>query len=198
MRFKTVYTSITKSSRKGVSIVELMVSVAILAIILSFVFSITGTGRISWYISSAQVSLYSQARAAFLRMSNELMLSSRSRIFPAADGNSIRFSIPIVDEDGNLVLDANGNIQWGDGDTVGNSINYTLADTKLVRQLLNAANAPVSGTDTTIAKNITDFSVATSGLSYEITLAAKLTSYLGRAFPDPITYTVSTAITPQN
>ncbi len=189
---------ITRPFKKGTTIVELMVSVAILAIILSFVFSITGTGRISWYISSAKISLYSQARAAFSRISQELMLSSKSRIFPAADGNSIRFSIPIVDEDGNLVLDANGNIQWGDGETVGNSISYELTETKLIRQILNAANSPVADTDTIIAKNITDFSVDVEGLRYEITLTATLTSYLGRTFPDPITYTVSTAVSPQN
>ena len=198
MKLMKTHTGKRKLLKKGVSMVELMVSVAVLSIILSFVFSITGTGRISWYLSSAQVSLYSQARAAFSRISQELMLSSRSRIFPAADGNSIRFSIPIVDAGGNLVLDGNGNMQWGDADTVGNSINYTLVETNLIRQILNAANAPVQETNSTIARNITDFTVSADNLQYSLVLTATLTDYLGRAFPNPIVYTVSTAISPQN
>ena len=198
MKLIKAHTCKQKLFKKGVSMLELMISVGVLAIILSFVFSVTGTGRISWYLSSAQVSLYSQARAAFSRISQELMLSSRSRIFPAADGNSIRFSIPIVNADGDLVLDVNGNIQWGDGETVGNSINYTLIETVLTRQILNAANNPVVGTNSPIARNITDFTVSVDNLQYNMVLTSTLTDYLGKTFPDPLTYTVNTAISPQN
>ena len=182
---------------KSISIIELMVSLAVLSIILSLVFSLTGTGKISWYLSSAKISLYSQARGAFSTISRELMLSSRSRIFPAADGTSIRFSIPIVDADGELVL-SGGSLQWGDGEIIGNSINYTVDKTNLVRQVLDAGSTVVGSSSRIIARNITSFTASTNDLQYELTLTATLTSYLGKAFPDPMVYSVNTAITPQN
>lgn len=183
--------------KKGVSLIELMISLAILSIILSLVFTVTGTGRMSWYLASAKISLYSQTRGAFSTISQELMLSSRSRIFTAADGKSIRFSIPIIDADDELVL-SGGDLQWGDGEIIGNSINYTVDGTNLVRQVLDAGNTIVNGSIRIIARDITSFTVSTDNLQYEIALTATLTSYLGKTFPKPMIYTVNTAITPQN
>jgi hypothetical protein len=197
MKIKILPTIKKFRMKKSVSLIELMISLAVLSIILSLVFSVTGTGKISWYLASAKISLYSQARGTFSAISRELMLSSRSRIFIAAGGTSIRFSIPVVDTDGELVL-SGGDLQWGDGEIIGNSINYTVVETDLVRQVLDAGNAVITSSSRTIARNISGFTASTDNLQYELTLTATLTNYLGKTFPNPMVYSVNTAITPQN
>jgi len=183
--------------KRSITLIELMISVAVLSIILSFVFFVTGTGKVSWYISSAKVFLNRQARAAISRISNELLLSNPSRALILAE-NNLKFSIPLVNSNGDLALTDSGDLRWGDGEIEGNSINYTIKDQDLIRRILNANDVTVAGSEEVVARSLDSFSVVLDQLQYEITLRFRLSEYLDKAFPDPVTYSVNTAITPQN
>ncbi len=176
--------------------VELMVSVTVFLIIASLVFSVTGTGRVSWYISSAEIFLYSQARGALSTLSRELMLSNSSRAFVEDAGTTLRFSIPLVDGSGDLMMTPGGDLRWGDGSVEGNSIKYTLSGTDLMRQIVDAGGGTVS--ESAVAHDVTNFDVAFLDPQYDFTIDFSLNNYMGKQFPGTLTYTVSTSITPQN
>ncbi len=124
--------------RRGFSLIEVMVSMGILAVIIMLLSSTVGSGRIPWAQTSAQIQLAAVARQASLQINRELMMSTPSRVFLTTDRQSIRFCIPLVDAQGDMRRSTGGDILWGDGDTENNFIRYLMRDNRLVRQSLNA------------------------------------------------------------
>lgn len=181
---------------------EVMVASGILLAIVSLVFSIIWTGRISTSVASARLSLYSQARQAATAISQELMLSNSARIFLLDNNKSIKFSIPDVDANGDLKK-VGSDLEWGDGETAGNSIKYLIKDGKLVRQVLNSSGTPIQGKERVIAENASDFNIVLplDSSQYQIGLTLLLSQgarYSESRLPDAITYTIPITVTPQN
>lgn len=185
------------SKHKGFTLIEIIVALGIVTIISSLVLSILGTGGVSWSLVSAKVFLRTQARQAVLNISRELMESTRSRTFIGAGGTSIRFSIPLVDETGAVRTSPGGDLLWGDGETEGNFINYTLSNGNLVRQILNASLNPV-GQERIIAQYANAFQVQLLTSQFEFTLTLSVDRYSGRLFSPPINYSISFAVIPKN
>jgi len=183
-------------AKKGITLVELMISAGIFVIIASLTFSVTNSGRTSWGISGAQIFLKSQARQAIANISEELMQSTAGRVFLSGNQN-IRFNRPVI-ETNEEIKKVNDNVVWGDGQTENNSINYLLSGTDLVRQILDSALNPVAGTQKIIAKNVSGFVINVLATDkFEFTITFQLNNYLGTTLPQAITYTIVTTITLQ-
>ena len=184
--------------KKGLTLVEIVVALGIFSIIISLVFSITGSGRISWTIAAAKLYVSSQERQASTVISQELVLSRYgTKAWPATDGHSIRFSIPLVGDDEELQLSGGGDLLWGDGTTQGNSIEYSVINEKLVRRVLDASLTEIS--IKSLAQNVTNFTVSIpGGGQYDINIVFDMDRYLGTELPSPITANITFAVTPMN
>jgi prepilin-type N-terminal cleavage/methylation domain-containing protein len=192
---------------KGFTLIELVISSTIFLIIISLVFSITGTGRVSWTIASARMHVHTQARQASSFIREELILSNDTRVFIEDGGTSIRFGIPLVTASGELSLSGGGDLRWGDGTNEAFSIKYVpvvqmingTPVTNLVRQRLSDTMVVVE--ERVIARDLDAANPPTVVLlsgRYELTYNFILASYMGRNLPTPITHSLTIAITPRN
>jgi len=101
----------TRRTRSGTTLVELMVSMAFLAIVLTFSFGALQTTGERFSGEMAIYEISSQARMALAKLSKDL---AEARILSrSADHSSITVMFPVdADGDGGY-LDADGNIAWG-------------------------------------------------------------------------------------
>ncbi|MBI4358247.1 MAG: prepilin-type N-terminal cleavage/methylation domain-containing protein [Candidatus Omnitrophica bacterium] len=110
-----------KLDRKGLSVLEMMVSMAILGMITLFVFQSYDLGSKSSNINYTEARLQSEARKGFDRMLFELRSSSYNRVtVPAA--NVLIFRIPqIIDPEGNITR-WSGQMEYSLGGTNGDQL----------------------------------------------------------------------------
>ncbi len=126
-------------SLTGFSLVELMVTVFISALIFAALFVVLSAGRSSWYTGDTQVRLNEEMRKPLLTMNRELRQTRASEISGVpADNNfytTITFKLPEdVDSDGD-VIDALGNMEWS------GNINYSLnAANQIMRSTLSSSS----------------------------------------------------------
>lgn len=195
--------------KRGLTLVELMISLGILMTISSLMLVVTGTGRVSWSVAAAKLYLTSQARQASTIIQQELSLSEyATRVVIPSDGKSIRFSIPLVKaggvDDEALDVTNTGDLKWGDGveGHEGYSIEYFIPDgtTDLIRRILNANSPPAEISRRIIAHNVQSFSISSplNTRQYLIAINFSINRYIGGRLPTPISNNMTFYITPMN
>ena len=117
---------------RGFTLVELLVTVFIFAMIFAATFAVLTVGNNSWYTGNEQVQVSQEVRKALLTMDRELRQSRSSVISDVfADGayyDAITFRVPEDTDDDGDVIDAAGNVEWSD------QINYSRnAENQIIR-----------------------------------------------------------------
>jgi len=190
--------------KTGMTLIELTIALGILLIVISLIFSVTGTGRISWATASTQLYLSSQARQASAIISQELILSQyATEVFLTTDQNSnsiLRFNIPLSDGSEVLQRTATGDLIWGDGTTQGYAIQYYVdSSANLIRRVLEE-DLTTEVNSRIVAHNVSNFTVVNPANSrqYDITVVFSINSYLGTRLPEVMTDSLTFSVTPMN
>ncbi len=111
---------------KGLSLVELMVVLLLVAVIGSALFAVLSTGRTSWYSADTQISIQHELRKPMQQICDDLRQSSASKVSLPADGNTYNSVTFFVSEGASGM----GAINWSS-----NAITYTLSSGQVVRQV---------------------------------------------------------------
>ena len=100
---------------KGFTIIEVLISSAIIAVLILVAFTVLDIGRGSWFGSDVQVEIRNEITRGFMGMERELRetrpVSAQMSINYGESANLITFKIPTIDANG-VVLDAFGYIVW--------------------------------------------------------------------------------------
>jgi len=169
--------------RKGLTLLEVMVTILIFSLIITPIFSVLTQGRISFYTGNTRLEVQQEIRKAIMWMNKELRQSSSSKILNVLpDGNyynTITFEIPQDSDGDGDVIDSFGSIEWSD------DISYSLINGQVIR---NATD----GKPPILANNINflGFRRQTPEI-LEITLQAKKKALLGPEITANITTQVS-------
>ena len=130
--------------RRGFTLIEMMVVVAIFSIVTAAIFMTMASGRQSWQTNEASVQVQEEVRKGLRMLGQELRESGReqatSHVLINGTNDALVFQIPI---DANAAtaafdLDANGDIVWGAEAVAGHAIRYDLQAGQLVRQQVDA------------------------------------------------------------
>ncbi len=178
-------------SRNGFSLVELMVSIAILVAMIGGVYMSAAAGRNSWANTALQVNLQESIRLSLEKISKEMRESGSNNLGAmqltindnaGTNGSDIiQFFMPVECEAGTPVMDANGDVAfwgapltWGcsdstcmDADNDCSTVEYSYLeyainnDNQLERRVRDGANALVRAD--IFASNITDMQAVLSG-----------------------------------
>lgn len=123
-------------TRKGLTLIEILVAMFIFSIVLGALFTVLAAGRVSWNAGASQMDVQQEARKALDMMVKELRQTASAKISNVpADGttyNTITFQTPIITITRDLagkIVDIN--INWS------NNIQYSLSGLN-GRQLLRA------------------------------------------------------------
>jgi hypothetical protein len=156
----------------SLTLVEIVVAVSILSIIFSVVFGSIRIYDISLTMGNTKSYLSAQTNLALNKMREELAKSSKSRILEVIDedtnsnpvSDSVRFQIPLPE------LDANQNIQWGDGETQGREVKYYIGNinkpNQLIRQVLESGGGNVVS-ETVLANDVTNLQIEPTSPPYD-------------------------------
>jgi len=193
--------------KNGFSLMELAVAMGIFTIIIYLVLTSTVSNRASSTLASATIFLNSQLRLAVSSVTGELMQAKSTTVFteePITGTNpqqyrKIRFKVPLVDSNGNLIPGVGGDTAFGANGQQDNFIRYALNGTNLERQIVNSTGSIV-GTPRIIARNVSSFTVTynSSANRYEINLGFSITSYTGIQLKPPLAFSTIFAINPRN
>jgi len=129
---------------RGFTLIEIMVTSVVLAILIVGLFLVLSLGQRSWLTADTGIQLRQDISRALMVMSQELKQTSASKINIALNGSasSIRFKLPQDTNGDGSIVDSTGNIEWS------GYITYSL----------NASNQVVrsvdGGTTSIIANNI--------------------------------------------
>jgi prepilin-type N-terminal cleavage/methylation domain-containing protein len=177
------------SGNKGYTLVEVMVSVLILAIFCAGGYTILASGRAAWSTAETNIAMQDSLRKSFAKLTVELRQSDTTHV-QISDGTGpnssdvIRFSVPIICHAGDNLIDTNGDVaHWGAPLTWGCTastcmdanddcssteyalVEYRINNGKLVRRVLTTGGTVV--VETTVAEDITDFQVTlASGVAH--------------------------------
>lgn len=160
----------------GLTLIEVMVATGIFLIIVSMIFSVTGSGRMSWMVAAAKLYLSSQGRQASTIIQQELSLAHWSnteddwKVFLLGSTtepdiyDSFYFQIPLAikggTKDGELDTEYDGNLKWGDGTTQGYLIQYRVdSNANLIRRVLRE-DLTTEVNSRIVAHNVESFSIA--------------------------------------
>lgn len=131
---------------KGFTIVEVLISAVLIAVLILAAFSVLDVGSGSWFGSNAQVELRNEITRAFMGMERELRetrpVSAQMSVNYGTSVNSIGFKVPTTDANG-VVLDSFGYIVWS-----GNIVYALNGSNEIVRTDPN-------GSTRLLARNIT-------------------------------------------
>jgi type II secretory pathway pseudopilin PulG len=198
-----------KRKSYGVTLIELTVAMTIFLMIGYLVLSSTLTSRTTSAVTQAAIYLNSQALQASSSITRELMeadLTSVTVDDAYIDAGvtlyrRIRFQIPVLNANGDLVAGAGGSTAFGDGQTEGNSLRYALVSTNLERQVLDSAGNTIN--TSIIARNLqanTGFRTPdiSSSAQYDVTLSFSISSYQGITLPAPLTQEITVTASPKN
>lgn len=192
---------------KGVTLIEVLVVVMLLGFVTGAALMTLQTGRTTWAVTNNQIRLQEDLRKILQRVPRELKESGMDKngvaqvtIFDGTGVNGsdiLRFSIPIICEAGNFLIDANADIAywgapltWGcvdstcmDADDDCAIAEYKYLEYKIVntdqfaRRVLNDDTPPALVRQDVIAENITDFQV--EGCFEDITIINNLAMLTG-------------------
>ena len=109
---------------KGFTLSEMMIVILIFSVIVVGMFTLLFTGQSTWFNTDTSIELQQTLRIALARVSSELQESGfdKDNIPQVAisDGGGfngsdiIRFSVPVICEEGGSLIDANGDVAyWG-------------------------------------------------------------------------------------
>lgn len=105
--------------KKSFTLIEILISIGIFAIILAAVFVVFHVGRTSFHMNSIKVELSQKTREAMKYMEKELLQTRISRVsIPSSD--TIVFQIPTG-------IDGSGTITWS------STITYALSGNQIIR-----------------------------------------------------------------
>ena len=158
----------TKKTGRGFTLIEVLISSVIAAIILSSIYSIYKTGNDLWDIKSHQADLQAMARIAIERMTKELKGATRTSsripspnlaISAAPNNENVTFYLPVdLDVDGRITDNTTGAIEW---DTT-NAIQYQYdSGEKTLTRLANS-------TTETIARDVADIQFIDAGIDSQL------------------------------
>ena len=196
-RIFTMDNNMKKSSQKGFSLIEIMIVIAVLAVISAGIYMSLYSGQEAWATAEAETRLGNGLRLTLERVSRELRESgSTAGVLQVAieDGEGtdntdiLRFSIPILCETEATILDENGDVsswgaplRWGctdsscmDADDDCSTADYVFLeyrindDNQIVRRVLNAALGLVR--EDLFAENISDFQAQLSADQNVVTI----------------------------
>lgn len=192
------------SSKKGMSFVEMLMVVLILAAMIGGGYLLLSTGQSTWFTTDVQIQLQENLRQSLERVIMELRQSNSSQyqLFDGTGPNStdvIRFSIPVVCANNVSLIDANGNVAywrapltWGctastcmDADNACATVDYRYVEYKLdnsnnlIRRVLDNGASEVR--QDIFAKNITDFQITANGQLITLTVTAQKATVLKRS-----------------
>jgi len=176
--------------KKGFTLIETIMSVALFCLLFIAVLEILVHGKIFWHGGSVHVDLQTQSRIGLEHMSRELYKSRRYEMdLDPGNTDEISFKIPVG-------YDVNGHLQWGAEDTVDFAIRYSVnGNNELIRQIWDEGpvNPVQVGADRVLARYVSDleFSLADEMLTVRITTQRSIS---GR----DITHTETANITLRN
>ena len=101
---------------RGFTLVEILISFAILVLVMLAIFSVMDIGRNAWFLGDVSTQVRHEIINAFTNMDRELKETrpSQQSLSIGTTSAQLTFKIP---QDGNgdgTVLDVNGNIEWSD------------------------------------------------------------------------------------
>lgn len=166
--------------KRGFTLVELMVSVAISVIIVAGLFTIFRAGSNQAQFSQAKMTLQESVREALFKMAQEIRHSDPDSIVIGETGNSLTLPVPDPDFP---VENLSYNINWDGAHT----IQYSLAEGQLIRTDQDTNQVAVLANDIT-SVNFTEYNDAagedTEINAINITLSAQRTLIDGRNVPE--------------
>lgn len=124
----------------GITLVEVVISVLIFAIISGVIYLFFMVGIDSWEIGTRRTDLQAQARNAMDIMVGELKNTTRNHpsrgvtILPAPNNTNIIFYLPEKDADSDVIIDTDGTTKWPDDDADYIEYKYLAAANQLVRE----------------------------------------------------------------
>lgn len=95
--------------RRGFTLLEMMIVLAIVAVIGAALFMTMSTGRTSWYEADTQIALQEELRKAMRQITEDLVQSSKNQVSIPADG-VVYSSMTLNISQG---VFSNGTINWG-------------------------------------------------------------------------------------
>ena len=153
---------------KGLTFIEILVSVSIFLILMFAVFAVMDVGRGAWFSGDASTQLRQEIIKAFTRMERELKATRASQInlTIGTSGPSLTFRVPQDNNGDGTVLDSLGNVEWS------GNITYALSNA-------NEITRTASGVTSVLARDIVNlqFSRPTSPVNLlQVDIAAQKTS----------------------
>ena len=160
---------------RGFTLVEILVTSVVLAVLIVSLFLVLSIGQRSWLSADVTIQLRQEIARGIINMGQELKETSPAKINLTLNNssNSITFKIPQdINGDGSVV-DASGNIEWS------SNITYALNSANQVTRAVSA------GSTTILANNVT--SLQFSRIQNEvlrINITAAKTSNAGQLLQD--------------
>lgn len=160
---------------RGFTLVEIMVTSVVLAILIVSLFLVLSIGQRSWLSADVSIQLRQEIARGIINMGQELKESSPAKINLTlnSSSNSITFKIPNDNNGDGSVVDASGNIEWSQ------NITYSLnASSQVIR-------AVSGGATTILANNITSLQFTRiQNEVIRINITASKTSNIGKLVQD--------------
>ncbi len=213
--------SMVKRNQNGMSMVEILMTVAIMSFLIMVVFGILINSQRAYHTADADIDLRNQLRIAIEKLSSELRNTgldgagnAQYTVFDGAGAfstDTIRFSMPIYCSATSSFLDASGNPSYwgaplnygcnsytcmdqnGDCSTLEYKYLWYMVDgnNQLLRIVANAAGATVAST--VVARNISNLqaTVSNDGTSITYTITASKLSAMRTTATVTLTETVN-------
>lgn len=150
--------------RRGLTLVEVLLVLALLGVLAGALFAISLTGRQLYFSSETSVHVQQQARQAFDAMARELRQAQGSTLTVA--GSQCTFQVALGY---NLASPCPVNaVCWGANDQAGAvqsgwSVRYRLNGTQLLREVLNSQVPPVVQSTRVLANDVTQLTFSYVG-----------------------------------
>ena len=116
---------------KGFTLIEVIVSLSIFALMILAIFGMMDLGRSSWFTGNVAVEARQEIIKSFMTMEKELRKTAPSQINLAngANSGSVTFKVPNDNDGDGDVLDASGNIEWSGNITYALNVNSQITRT---------------------------------------------------------------------
>lgn len=142
-----------KNSKKALTMVELMVSMALLAFIFAQVFEAFGVGNRIWDANSNRLIRQKEARniASYLAKDTRALSSIPVSTMLDSNGDSITFETSAADIDYSLAVSGDSGVLTREGIMIGahvQSVNITSSSSDLSFDIITYTSSILGGTDT--------------------------------------------------
>jgi len=146
--------------RKGFSLVELIVSFGILAILTGLIFSMMDVANLGWDTQSVQMELAQDVRRGLESVVRDLYQTSSTKLNldPEGDGayNSIIYRLPVIIAADTDIYDDAGNIRWGANGIENYWFRFRVDNTthQLIKDVVDTGFVSQAGTSQVCANNV--------------------------------------------